>query len=132
MISIPAMMILALQESAGSSHTSPGSQQEVCRIASAFNSAVKVLPLAGHFDVGFVHPPTLANGVFAPTKYGAQHHLDCPAMHSSVVNDNTAFPHHFLNMGQAQRLGHIPAHARQHHFKGIVKPFEDLAQGAVD
>ena len=78
--------------------------------------------------------PTLTTGVLAPTKYGGQHRhpLDGPAMHSGVVNANTAFPHHFLNMAQAQRIGPIPAHARQHHFEGIVKPFEVLAQGAVD
>ena len=95
---------------------------------------VKVLPLAGDFGVGVVHRPTLANRVLAPTKYGGQHRhpLDCPAMHSSVVNDNTTFPHHVLNMAQAERVGCVPAHARQHHFEGIVKPFEDLVQGAVD
>ena len=80
------------QKSAGSRHISLGSQQEVHRIASAVKGPLKVLPVAGYFDVGFVHPPTLANGVLALTKYGGQHrhHLDCPAMHSGLVNENTA------------------------------------------
>ena len=80
------------QKSAGSSHISLGSQQKVHRIASAVNGPVKVLPTAGYFDVGFVHPPTLANGVLAPTKHGGQHrhHLDRPAMHNGVVNEYTA------------------------------------------
>jgi len=78
----------ALQEAPGSSHIALGSEQEVHRIASAANHPVKVLPLAGHFDVGLVHPPTLANGVLAPTKYGGQHrhHLDRPAVHCGVVH----------------------------------------------
>lgn len=124
----------AFQKSAGSSHISLGSEKKVHRIASAVNHPVKVLPLAGHFDVGLVHPPTLANGVLAPTKYGGQHrhHLDRPAVHCGVVHENTALLHHFFNVTQTQRIGHIPAHACEHHFQGIVEPFEDLAQGAVD
>jgi hypothetical protein len=27
-------------------------------------------------------------------------------MHSGVVNENTAFPHHLFNVTQAQRIGH--------------------------
>jgi len=40
--------------------------------------------------------------------------------------------HHFLNMSQAQRVGHVPAHAREHDFQRVVKPLEDLGQRAVD
>jgi hypothetical protein len=33
---------------------------------------------SSHIDIRFIHPPTLPNGVLAPTKYGNQHrhHLD--------------------------------------------------------
>ena len=50
-------------------------------------------------------------------------------MHSGVVNENTALLHHLLNVAQAQRVGHIPAHAGEHHFQRIVEPNEHLAQG---
>jgi superfamily I DNA/RNA helicase len=53
-------------------------------------------------------------------------------MHSDLINANASLLHHFLNMAKAQRVSHIPAHASQHHFKRVVKPLEDLAQGAVD
>ena len=124
-----------LQESAGSSPPSRlAVSRQVHRIASAVNSLVKVLPLAGHFEVGFVHPLTLANRVLAPTKYDGQHRypLDCPAMHGGVVNENTAFSHHLFNMAQTQRIGYIPVHACEHHFQQVVGPNEHLAQGAVD
>ena len=35
-------------------------------------------------------------------------------------------------MAQAQWVRHVPANAGQHDFQGIVKPLEDLVQGAVD
>ena len=81
-----------------------------------------------HLEIGFIHPPTLANGVLAPTKYGGQHrhHLDCPAMHSGVVNENTVFPHHLFNVTQAQRIGHVPSQASQHHFQRVVESFENF------
>jgi hypothetical protein len=62
-------------------------------------------------------------------KYGGQHlhHFDDSALHSGVVNDNTAFPHHRFNVTQAQRIGHVPSHASQHHFQRLVAPFETLA-----
>src|SRR5450830_1417639 len=53
-------------------------------------------------------------------------------MHGGVVNENTALLHHFLHMSQAQRVGHVPSNAGQHHLQRVVKPFEHLAQGAVD
>ena len=31
-----------------------------------------------------------------------------PAIHSGVVNANTAFEHHLFNVTQAQRIGHVP------------------------
>ena len=78
------------QQSAGSSHIWFGSQQKVYRIA----SPAEVVPPTFHFDVSFVHLPTLAKRVLAPTKFVAQHrhHLDYSMMHSSVDAENTASP----------------------------------------
>ena len=53
-------------------------------------------------------------------------------MHGGVVNENAALLHHFFTMAQAQWVRHVPANAGQHDFQGIVKPLEDLVQGAVD
>lgn len=53
-------------------------------------------------------------------------------MHGGVVNENAALLDHFLNMSQAQWVRHIPANAGQHDFQRVVKPLEDLVQGAVD
>jgi hypothetical protein len=63
-----------------------GNQQEFQRIANAVNRPIKVLPIAGHLEVNFVHPPTFGTGVLAPLKFGGlhRHHLDCPAMHSAA------------------------------------------------
>src|SRR5659263_674976 len=76
----------ALQESSSRSQISLGSEKKVNRIASAINGPVEVLPLTGHFDVGFVHPPAQTNCSFAPPKNGGQHwqHFDSPAMHGRV------------------------------------------------
>jgi len=52
-------------------------------------------------------------------------------MHSGVVHKNTAFLAIISSIvAQAQRIGHIPAHAREHHFQRVVDPFGHLAQGA--
>src|SRR5674476_1277603 len=87
----------------------------------AVDRAVEVPPLTGHFDIGLVHPPTQTNGSFAPPENSGQHrqHFDCPSMHRGVVDKYAALLHHFFHMPQAQRVGHVPAHAREHHFKRI-------------
>ena len=53
-------------------------------------------------------------------------------MYGGVINKYTALLHHFLDVAQAQRVGHVPAHAGQHHFKSVVQPLESIAQCAVD
>ncbi len=71
---------------------------------------------------------------FVPAKDGSEHryHLDYPAVHRRVVNKNASLLHHFFHMSQAQWIGHVPAHTGQHHFQRVVKPLEDLTQGAVN
>ncbi len=34
--------------------------------------------------------------------------------------------HHLFNVTQTQRIGHIPAHACEHHFQRVVEPFENF------
>ena len=45
-----------------------GSEEKVRCIAYAINYPVQILPLASHFDVGLVHPPTEANWALALAK----------------------------------------------------------------
>src|ERR1035437_8156997 len=122
------------QKAARRSLISLGSQKKIHCIAGTINRTVKVLPLACHFDVGFIHSPAQTNRSFAPPKHAGQHrqHLCRPAMQGGVVNKNTALLHHFLHMSQTQRVGHVPAHASQHDFQRVVEPFEHLLQGAID
>ncbi len=111
-----------------------GSEKEIDRIAIAINGAVQVLPLACNLDVRLVHPPAASNRSFASPNDSGQNrqHLDRPAMHRDVIHENTALLHHLLKVAQAQGIGHVPAHAGQHHPKRVVKPFENIAQPAVD
>ena len=53
--------------------------------------------------------------------------VDRPAMNGGVVNEDTPLLHHLLHVSQAQRVGHVPSHASQHHFQRVVGPFENFA-----
>lgn len=53
-------------------------------------------------------------------------------MHRGVADENTSLLHHLFNMAQTQGIGHIPAHAHQHHLKGVVQPQENLAKCSFD
>ena len=81
-------------------------------------------------DVSLIHPPAWARGSLSFAKECCQNrqNFDCPAMHGGVINENTALLHHFIDVAQAQRVGHVPAHTG--HIKKVVKPFEDPVQCA--
>ena len=53
-------------------------------------------------------------------------------MDRDEVHEYTALSHHFFYVAKAQWVGHIPTHADQHNLKGLMQPFENLAQGAID
>ena len=52
--------------------------------------------------------------------------------HGRVVNENTTLLHHFFNMSQTERVGHVSAYANKYDFQWVMKALEDLTQGAVD
>jgi hypothetical protein len=118
------------QEAPRGSLIALGSEQEVDRIAIASNGPVEILPLTVDLDVGLVHAPARAQWPLAPAKHGGQHRhdLDCPAMYRRVVDDHAAFLHHLFEVAKAQRIRHIPAHAREHHFQRIAHPLDHRAQ----
>jgi len=41
-----------------------------------------------------------------------------------LIDCNSTLSHHFLQVTQAQRIGHIPAHARQDHIERVMQAFE--------
>ena len=57
--------------------------------------------------------------------------LDSPTMHGRVIDRQAPFSHHLFEVVQAQRVGHVPALASQHHVQQIMESFQDLAQGGV-
>jgi hypothetical protein len=58
----------ALQKATRRGQISPGSEEEVRRVAITVNSEVEVLLLTSYFDIGLVKPPTLSNWSFASPK----------------------------------------------------------------
>ena len=41
-----------------------------------------------------------------------------------MVDCNSTFSHHFFQVTQAQRIGHIPAHAHQNDIKRVMQAFK--------
>lgn len=41
-----------------------------------------------------------------------------------MIDRDAALIHHFFGMSQAQRIGHLPAYARQHYVEWIGQVFE--------
>src|SRR5882762_5957912 len=77
--------------------------------------------LAGR-TVRLVHPPTLTNRLLAAAKRFLQYRqqLDGPAVHSRMIDRYAALSHHLFEVPQAQRIGHVPAHASQDHVERIM------------
>jgi hypothetical protein len=41
-----------------------------------------------------------------------------------MIDANVALSQHFLKIAKTQRVGHVPPHAQQHHFKRMVQPLQ--------
>jgi hypothetical protein len=54
------------------------------------------------------------------------HHADDPAMHRRMIDTNVALGHHFLEIAKTERVGNVPTHAQQNHFKRIVRPLQNV------
>src|ERR1700730_12741033 len=72
--------------------------------------------------------PALADRPLVLTKclFEQWHHLDDPAMHRRMIT-NVALGHHFLEIAKTQRVGNVPSHTQQDHFKRIVQPLQNLS-----
>jgi hypothetical protein len=108
-------------------------QQNINGRAGFVYGPIQVLPLAGDFNISFLHSPAPADRPLASTTHCGEHgqHLDRPPVNSRVIDCNATFSHHFLKLPQTERIGHVPAHARQDHFNRIVQPQENAAQRFV-
>ena len=107
-----------------------GAKQKVDRVADLVDCSVQVLPLAADLDVGFVHPPAIADRQLTPATHRREHrqHLHRPAMDRRVVDRHSTLGHHFFEMPQAQRVRHVPANAHQHDLHRIVQPADHFPQ----
>jgi len=81
--------------------------------------------LAGR-TVRLVHPPAPADGSVVAAKCLLQYRqqLDCPAVHGQMIDRSSALSHHLFQMTQAQRIGHVPAHAHQDHTPRVMQAFK--------
>jgi hypothetical protein len=94
-----------------------GSQEKIDRVTSLVDGAIQVFPLASDLNVGLVDTPALADGELVAAKRFLQYRqqLDGPAVHGRMIDRNAALSHHFFEVSQAQRVGHVPTHASQDH-----------------
>ena len=94
---------------------------------------VQVLPFACDLDVGLVDAPAFTHRSLASTTHRDQHgqHLDGPSMYGCVIDFDATFGHHLLKLSQAQRIGHVPANARQDDFSRMMHPQEHATQSFV-
>jgi hypothetical protein len=121
-----------LEVAARSGLVTVGAQQEINRIAPLVDGAVQEFPLAFDLDVGFVHPPALANRSLVPSKslFEQRHELDDPAVHARMIHLDAPFGHHFFEVAQAQRVRDIPAHAQSDDIQRIMKPLAHLGNAS--
>ena len=124
----------ALEELAPRGDVSMRPKQEVDGVASAVDRPVQILPLTGDFDVGFIHAPAQADRALALSKRRSQDRqdLDRPAVDGGLIDEDAALGHHLLDVTKAQRIGGVPACADQHHFHGVVQPFEKLLRRKIN
>ena len=108
-----------------------GAQQEVDGVAVLVDGPVEIFPVALDADVCLIHSPALSNWQLASAKRFLQYRqqLERPAMDGRMIDRRPTFGHHFFKMTQTQRIGDIPAHARQNHLQRIVQAFTLASAG---
>ncbi|KVN49674.1 hypothetical protein [Burkholderia ubonensis] len=48
-----------------------------------------------------------------------------------MVDRDASFGHHFLQVSQAERIGHVPTHARQDYIERVMQAFEHSGHGRI-
>ena len=122
-----------LKVTPGCSLVPMGAQQEVDGVAVLVDGPVEIFPVALDADVCLIHSPALSNWQLATAKRFLQYRqqLERPAMDGRMIDRRPTFGHHFFKMTQTQRIGDVPAHARQNHLQRIVQAFQYLGQRRV-
>src|SRR5882762_5473178 len=88
------------------------SKQKIHRLAVLIDSAIKIIPLAPHFYISFVHAPGSIHWPCkaVPSLLELRHITTHPTKNRRVRHDNTALGHHRLEIPIAQSVGDVPAH----------------------
>jgi len=90
-------------------------QQEVDGLAVFVHSTIETNPLAPHFDISVVHPPTDPHGALAPVEFLFELWtvLDHSPVNGRVIHVDFAFFHEFYDMAGAQRVRQVPADSHE-------------------
>ena len=90
-----------------------GCQQEVYRGTRLVDRAIQVFPCAFDPHIGLVQSPVAAHETLACQEclLESQHAFEDPTMNRGMINLDTKFAHHFLDLAIADRIRHLPAHA---------------------
>jgi hypothetical protein len=62
---------------------------------------------------------------------GRVRRLIAPAVHSGMIDRDSTLRDQFLEVPQAQRIGHLPAHASQNHIERVMQAFEHSGRRRV-
>src|SRR5215470_13623239 len=101
-------------------------EEKVDGLTRFIDGAIEIAPLALHFDVGLVHPPTDPYRTLAPVKRLFQQRtiFDGPPVDGGVIDINPTFCHEFLDMACAERIRHIPPHPHENDLFGEMGPLK--------
>lgn len=88
---------------------------ELNRFAVAVDGTIKIHPLAFDLYIGLIQVPFTRDLSLPPVEelkqFGTE--MQNPAIHSRVIDSNTALSHHFLQITQAQIVSKVPSHTQK-------------------
>jgi hypothetical protein len=90
-------------------------EQKINGLAGFIHRTIEIAPLPFDADVGLIHPPAAPHRLLAVVKRLLQLRavLDDPTVDGGVIHVDTALEHELFDVARAQRVGDIPADARQ-------------------
>jgi len=108
-------------------------QQEIKRVPSRIDRAIKISPFPGHPDIRFVDPPRTVRAphLFAHTPTQNRRLMQNPFAHYEVIDAQPSFGHHLLEISVTQRIPEIPAHAKNDRLAREVSRSEQCRLGVA-
>ena len=90
-------------------------EEEINGLAALIDGAMPIVPLAFDLDVGLVQAPADPHRVLAAMEHRLQLGavLQEPAIDHRIVNGHPTCLPQLFHLAVAQRVGHVPPHARQ-------------------